>query len=745
MFFQKINSKNYVIDANAFEIINKIIDKTNKKRDRLIEKQQITGEDFAPLSVSYSPINQDNIEEVSKYMDSWLSSKMLAKNRKQFIIAKFNETPVNIKSWEVLGAIEPIDGSDAEYTLESYNAKDIPPKYRELEDPSNCEHCSTKRKRNKTFVIRNKDTEEVLQVGSSCMTDFIDKEDLAFLMTYTKVKEDIKAAVMDAPVKRSIELFNKMEVLAIMVSLREKNKVISTSTIFDIYNAESIERDFIEYRKTQKTEEGDLKKELLIQGQNIEVIKSYIPTEDHFDMAEDLLDFYEDLSVDKYSDKVFNIANIMNADTDFILRKEVDKITRALSVKQTIEKKDEDYKGLMADYNYGVEIGSSDKITYDYKDLYYAAKLSHESFDFVKPKDNEGLNTSTYIMMIINPDRVDELKAGMDENDFIEMSSKISELHENWKKAKKSLKVKEYFSELMEFAETVNNKENNFTHTIKSEIKNAETQMEFVKIENFTRKIIWADKLLKGFEEKKVKEQNQKEKDEKGLTGNIFEAKGDSFEKWEVKFKSIIHRSSIEYGTEWLEYVFEDKAGNNLCWSTNNGSLTQDEEEGSDLWLSNNVNKWIEIKGKFKENGKTYLNNNPERVIRVNYVTAISELNSEPSTNGEITMTEKGKKFKVESYRLDDIKSFEDSGSTYHQYLLEDGKGEMSSIVTQQVLDVHKEHFYKIGHMGEKIIRNVSPSYIMSADDYGTGAEYLTKTKMNKEFGLKVKKKAKLG
>jgi hypothetical protein len=731
MFFQKITSKKYVIDISATDIIDSIINKINKKRDRLIDKKQISENDFDKMDVEYSSINKDNLEDISKYMETWLQKKMLMKNRKKFIIATFNESPVNIKSWEILGLIEPMHGTNSEYNLTSYNQKDMPKKYRELEDPSNCEHCNTERKRNQTFVIRNNDTQEVLQVGSSCMTDFVSKDDLSFLLAYTKIMTDVKEGV-SASVSKSVSLYNKNEILATMISMKEKNKSLNKSDILNIYNIEELEKD---------NPNG------FMQGQvvtSIEDLKVFIPTAEHRDMADEIMDFYEELNVSKYSDKVFNVANIISADTDFILDKEIDKIINVLWIKDTIEQKSDNYKGLMADYNYGVEIGESDKITYDYKDLFYAAKLAEDKYGMIRPKENESLNTSTYIMLIINPERVDMLIGILDPSEIEEVSKDVKQLHKEWQESKVSGDVKEYYSELMEFAENVNNRDSSFVYTIKNIIKGADKTSESMEIESFNRKIIWSQKLLKGFSEKKIKDKVEQEKNEKGLTGKIFENAGDTFEKWEVKFKSIENRFSIQYGTEWKEYIFEDKAGNNLSWSTNNGSLTDDDDEGSEGWAYRHSNQWIDIKGKFKEYGKTYLNNGYEKIIKINYVSSTSALNTEPSSNGEITMLEKGKKFKIAGYKVDEIKQHIDNNTEYNQYILEDSDGEMSSILTQDKLSLEEGKFYKIGHMGEKIVRNVKEQYISEITEFERQAEYMTKSKLDKEFGVKSAKKPKI-
>lgn len=85
-----------------------------------------------------------------------------------FIIEVNNTEPVQIKGWDLVAVIE--NTSNGENLVKAVpGAGEIPDKYRNA-DSSECDHCHTKRKRSKLFLLRN--GEEFKQVGSSCLQDF---------------------------------------------------------------------------------------------------------------------------------------------------------------------------------------------------------------------------------------------------------------------------------------------------------------------------------------------------------------------------------------------------------------------------------------------------------------------------------------------------------------------------------------------------------------------------------------------
>lgn len=73
---------------------------------------------------------------------------------------------------KLLGGIEHLDGKNLLYG-------DVPLKYRDTAPV--CEHCQTKRRRKKTYLIEN-ESGTVMTVGKSCLKEIMGKEDIVWLV-----------------------------------------------------------------------------------------------------------------------------------------------------------------------------------------------------------------------------------------------------------------------------------------------------------------------------------------------------------------------------------------------------------------------------------------------------------------------------------------------------------------------------------------------------------------------------------
>lgn len=82
------------------------------------------------------------------------------------------ENPI-LAGWRVLATLEHVEGGTL--TFPTSDDLKLPEKYKTAKP--DCDHCQKKRDRNTTFVLQNADTKKVLQVGSSCLVDFIGQED----------------------------------------------------------------------------------------------------------------------------------------------------------------------------------------------------------------------------------------------------------------------------------------------------------------------------------------------------------------------------------------------------------------------------------------------------------------------------------------------------------------------------------------------------------------------------------------
>src|SRR3546814_18345978 len=61
--------------------------------------------------------------------------------------------------------------------------------FRSHQHPVRCDHCKTKRQRRLAYLLKDAETSEVLQVGSSCLQDFtgVDPAAVLFLAQLYKV------------------------------------------------------------------------------------------------------------------------------------------------------------------------------------------------------------------------------------------------------------------------------------------------------------------------------------------------------------------------------------------------------------------------------------------------------------------------------------------------------------------------------------------------------------------------------
>jgi len=66
-----------------------------------------------------------------------------------------------------------------------------PPADRDKFEPNKCDHCNTYRRRNETYVVRNEETGEQLQVGSTCLKDFLGWSGLVVFCTDEDVEREI--------------------------------------------------------------------------------------------------------------------------------------------------------------------------------------------------------------------------------------------------------------------------------------------------------------------------------------------------------------------------------------------------------------------------------------------------------------------------------------------------------------------------------------------------------------------------
>jgi len=72
--------------------------------------------------------------------------------------------------WELVATITAVEG-DRHFVDAKVRHFDVTP-YEKL-NPCNCDHCHTARHRNLTYLVRNRETSQILQVGRNCFADYV--------------------------------------------------------------------------------------------------------------------------------------------------------------------------------------------------------------------------------------------------------------------------------------------------------------------------------------------------------------------------------------------------------------------------------------------------------------------------------------------------------------------------------------------------------------------------------------------
>lgn len=189
------------IKTDVIDYLNKTVEEFNKRIQKMKKKGRIV-EDFPEVSYEIVKFNQKEFESFlkeDKNLTGLDRDELLAQYSNglcQIIKFKIDEIPSFVENFDVLAKIEV--NENGKYLLYNYSKeKPIPKKYFNVEntDPCKCEHCNVNRKRNATFIIYDKQKDEHLQIGSSCMKDFANKqtlESMIYYSEYIKFLEEIR-------------------------------------------------------------------------------------------------------------------------------------------------------------------------------------------------------------------------------------------------------------------------------------------------------------------------------------------------------------------------------------------------------------------------------------------------------------------------------------------------------------------------------------------------------------------------
>lgn len=614
----QVNEKEYIVPISIISGILKVVNKANKKISKFKDFGQYDDLNQSLIQYEFNALQSKDLDFISKINSN--SSKHMLLNHSLYAKISFNMEFPNISDWRVIGEIKPIQGlEDEEYTISSYTDKDLPAKYRNLENPKSCEHCNTDRKRKLTFVIKNTNTAEVLQVGNSCMTDYIDKDSLKSILSISRYFNDIKASLRSEAAAEvyepSIDLFLKENYLATQLAVlqklpyigsanktsnheffkdvpsnvfREKLMSVNSSLNSNIFKFTSGSSSGVKISTHTITMLCMLSELGLIEDNfGIDEIDSFIKSisvgDAHTKSASDLIDWFSSFDHTLFNDGIFNLKQIVTLPTDFITSEECHKIEFASYFNNLVQDSSPKLKLLSSGFDYAVDIGSFklgdyDKM-FDKKDFVTAsiAVNNHDSGDFFK-SDTEFPSFKKALVLSSALYKELEIESAKEANDK-RLLSLINDAA--------NIKIDVDYEKIVDFINSPQMPNGEFNREIRmivnSDAKNI--TLSSAKSLAFLGKM-YNDQIKKDALYRKIENKNIK-------ISKTIGASGDKFEDIELKYIGSRYADQA-YGT--VQYMsFVDVIGNQYTYAKSEGTnLPSAFSEALD-----NGSSWDDLKGKW--------------------------------------------------------------------------------------------------------------------------------------------------
>lgn len=357
----KISEGQYLIPRQNVEHLISLFEKVETKRQKLIEKGRIP-KDFPEIKLLFD-LPSDEIKDLAmNNKDLNGTQKRLLKsgldNRNFYLTEVSNPQLPILNNWKVLGTLEK-SVDESKYTMNSYNKNDpIPDKYRDT-DPCQCDHCDHKRERNSTYILENKETNETLQVGSSCMKDFVSKETLDMLIFYSKSKQILddyevdKAKISNNNTQSIIDKRDFLAACNLMLRINN-NKFVKASNSYPEKNIPSTYQGaihlldpyalevFVNYkiRNANYYHQDDVYSSGLYRYKNF--IEGLKIEEQDYKKVDELIEWYEKNPPTKEDNEMyFNMHSLVTSDSGFLYKKESGQVCYAISHMENIKNQKE--------------------------------------------------------------------------------------------------------------------------------------------------------------------------------------------------------------------------------------------------------------------------------------------------------------------------------------------------------------------------------------------------------------------
>jgi hypothetical protein len=233
--------------------------------------------------------------------------------------------PVRLDGWQFAARVETVSGSDN--LLFSVPGLEIPERF--SNSGCRCDHCSTYRNRVETFIVFNADSGEWLQVGKSCLADFVGNRSAESVASLFRFWGEI---TLDLAKLRDSEIYgwegggggrahNLLDVVSSSLAAQEKFGWLSRSKAFEMGGISTADRLM---RETFSPSEDNLAKAEQIIG----YFASLPVTDDETNLASNSRII---ANAGFCSDKSFGLACALPACYEFAVRGEARRAEKQLA------------------------------------------------------------------------------------------------------------------------------------------------------------------------------------------------------------------------------------------------------------------------------------------------------------------------------------------------------------------------------------------------------------------------------
>jgi len=192
-------------------------------------------------------------------------------------VVVWTQSPI-IEGWMFLGKMSDEDGIVQVHSITK--DEEIPSEYRNP-DFHRCDHCNTRHKRKYLYVVKNIESKETLQVGQSCLKDFIGHGDLLNSL-YARIDLLNRLDQLEEDEKGIMQLVKfEDQIIELRIALAMASKVVETNGW--------ISRSKAEYNETPTV---DIVQESLYKGMHLQ--EGYL-TDQHFEMADKIISYVREV------------------------------------------------------------------------------------------------------------------------------------------------------------------------------------------------------------------------------------------------------------------------------------------------------------------------------------------------------------------------------------------------------------------------------------------------------------------